>query len=245
MDKTDTLKTGVIKLPVTKQPWACINMNCGRLRRWIGHEWMDGVKNEIKNCELLYLSSTENSLFLWRNHFQHIILVCWYKILYWKMADVIQSLGSWRCSRDQSSHILKLDIFQLFPAESFSCPSLLPIVYRCAFRCAWTLPSYGGWCLCCFRRHHSYSQRTRMKKGTNVSVRVTETGGKVGDKLCHMKHYICKAACGITASMPPWHTSRMTFWSQCVCGGGGSSTTHPLVNCENKTLSWLCGEVLR
>lgn len=51
-------------------------------------------------------------------------------------------------------------------------------------------------------------------------VSVTETGGKVGDKLCHMKHYICKAACGITASMPPWHTSRMTFWSQCVWGGG-------------------------
>lgn len=83
-----------------------------------------------------------------------------------------------------------------------------------------------GWCLCCFRRDHSYSQRTRMKKGTNVSVRVTETGGKVGDKLCHMKHYICKAACGITASMPPWHTSRMTFWSQCVCGGGVRGIQH-------------------
>lgn len=165
------------------------------------------------------------------------------------MADVIQSLGSWRCSRDQSSHILKLDIFQLFPAESFSCPSLLPIVYRCAFRCAWTLPSYGAdvcavsGAIILTHKGQGWS-KTGRKKGTNVSVRVTETGGKVGDKLCHMKHYICKAACGITASMPPWHTSRMTFWSQCVCGGE-SSTTHPLVNCENKTLSWLCGEVLR
>lgn len=64
MDKTDMLKTGVIKLPVTKQPWACINMNCGRLRRWIGHEWMDGVKKKIKNCELPHLSSTENRVYV-------------------------------------------------------------------------------------------------------------------------------------------------------------------------------------
>lgn len=33
--------------------------------------------------------------------------------------------GPLRCSRDQSSHILKLDVFQLLPAESFSCPPLL------------------------------------------------------------------------------------------------------------------------
>lgn len=36
------------------------------------------------------------------------------------MADVIHSLAL-RCSRDQSSHTLKLDVFQRLLAESFSC----------------------------------------------------------------------------------------------------------------------------
>lgn len=137
----------------------------------------------------------------------------------------------------QLNHFLVPVFYPLFTDAPFVVPELFPLMGAdvCAVSGAIILTHQGqGW------------SKTGRKKGMNVSVRVTETGGKVGDKLCHMKHYICKAACGITASMPPWHTSRMTFWSQCVCGGVRGIQHHPpLVNCENKTLSWLCGEVLK
>lgn len=127
--------------------------------------WMNGcVKNKIKNCEPPYLSGTENRVcvetkgaFLWRNHFLGVISVCWYKTLYWKTADVIHSLGPWRCSRDQSSHILKLDVFQLFPAESFSCPSLLAYCLQMRLLSCLNSSLFMG-----FKRDHSYFPRVRM-----------------------------------------------------------------------------------
>lgn len=119
----------------------------------------------------------------------------------------------------QLNHFLVPVFYPLFTDAPFVVPELFPLMGAdvCAVSGAIILTQKGqGW------------SKTGRKKGTNVSVRVTETGGKVGDKLCHMKHYICKAACGITASMPPWHTSRMTFWSQCVCGveGNPAPPTH-------------------
>lgn len=118
----------------------------------------------------------------------------------------------------QLNHFLVPVFYPLFTDAPFVVPELFPLMGAdvCAVSGAIILTHKGqGW------------SKTGRKKGTNVSVRVTETGGKVGDKLCHMKHYICKAACGITASMPPWHTSRMTFWSQCVCGGVRGIQHHP------------------
>ena len=141
------VENGVIKLPVTEQPlsihqyevWQAEKMNWMRL---------NGCEKK-KNCKQLYLSSTENRVYVKpKKHFmEKLFSVC-------NISMLIQGItlkNSWwnslpgllRCSRDQSSHILKLDVFSavtswiiflshsfglLFTDMPFVVPELFPLM---------------------------------------------------------------------------------------------------------------------
>lgn len=53
MDEIDMLKMEWLSYLLQNSPWAYINMNCGRLRRWIGREWMDVKKKELQAAVLI------------------------------------------------------------------------------------------------------------------------------------------------------------------------------------------------
>lgn len=84
-----------------------------------------------RNCAQPYLRSKENRVHIETKGafyegaiFCEAISACWFRGIILKNSWCNSLPGTLRCSREQSSHILKLDVFQLLPTESFSRPAL-------------------------------------------------------------------------------------------------------------------------
>lgn len=128
---------GVIKLPVTEQPLSIYQYELWQAKKmnWLRMNGCGGRKKEKKSKEL-YLSNTENRVYVETKgafYGKKLFSVCNIRTL---IRCIIlknrwcNSLpGPPRCSRDQSSRILKLDVFQLLPAKSFSCPTLFRLLF--------------------------------------------------------------------------------------------------------------------
>lgn len=108
--------------------------------------------------------------------------------------------GPLRCSRDQSSHTLKLDVFQLLPSESFSCPTLFSLLFTDAAFVEPELFTLTEADVCAV----SSMSALTCKKGNDEEkledIRIAvwwEIGGGVGvetateNSVWHIKHNLC------------------------------------------------------
>lgn len=93
--------------------------------------WMNGCTGGKgkRNCAQPHLSGKENRVhietkgaFYGGAIFCAAISACWFRGIILKNSWCNSLPGTPGCSRDQSSHILKLDVFRLLPTESFSRP---------------------------------------------------------------------------------------------------------------------------
>lgn len=133
MDKIDTLETEWLSYLLANRPWAYINKGCCRLEKEKRdvldvNEWMYRGKGK-RNCAQPHLSGKENRVhietkgaFYGGAIFCAAISACWFRGIILKNSWCNSLPGTPGCSRDQSSHILKLDVFRLLPTESFSRP---------------------------------------------------------------------------------------------------------------------------
>lgn len=103
--------------------------------------WMCRRKGK-RNCEPPYLPDEENRVYIEMKGafcegaiFSVAISACWFRGIILKNSWWNSLPGTLRSSREQSSHILKLDVFGLLPVEPFLLLFFLSIVYRCAFCC--------------------------------------------------------------------------------------------------------------
>lgn len=136
MDEIDRLETEWLSYLLANRPWAYNNKGCCRLEKGKRdvlevNEWMYGGKGK-RNCAQPHLSGKENRVhietkgaFYGGTIFCAAISACWFRGIILKNSWCNSLPGTLGCSRDQSSHILKLDVFRLLPAESFSRPVLL------------------------------------------------------------------------------------------------------------------------
>lgn len=132
----------------------------------------------------------------------------------------------------QLNHFLVPVFYPLFTDAPFVVPELFPLMGAdvCAVSGAIILTHKENWkeegneCEC-----QSHWNR-RKGWGQTLSHETLHLQGGMWDNSEHA---------------PMAHVKNDLLEPVCMWGWGESSTTHPLVNCENKTLSWLCGEVLR
>lgn len=307
MDEIDTLETEWLSYLLANSPWAYINKGWCRLEKekrdvLDGNEWMYGRVGK-RNCTRPYLPGEENRVHIETKGvvyegaiFWAAISACWFRGIILKNSWCNSLPGTLRCSREQSFRILKLDVFQLLPTESFSRPALFFLAdclqMRLLLRSSPSNPLHSqglmfaplqAWVPQPTKGNNEVNLEKKKQKKSNAlafwSIMGVGIRTDTAREAC-LKTQIAQSFAGETASgqsgcegkaamkaggwqsnntpsllLPcnehcvhvGWHTSGMTSCIHAIAqpGGGKRAWYHPPVNCENKTLSWLCGEAPR